>query len=292
MVAPTRAAILERERRFAPVAAACALLAPVLIIGSLIGAGRLDLPASGVATEQLRAFDANEGALLVVVIVRSLGYLLLIPPMIHLYQATRARRPELPGAMLGFAIIGPVLFAIQTMLGYFSQAEIASDFVARYAAGGDIYSLLDDLTDDSSIATAASSLILPAILGLGVAMIYYPLQAMRAGLLTRFFATLGMALGAATVLFATLTLLPDTLWFAWLGLIFIGRTPQPRPPAWDAAEAIPWPRPGEEPQKPAAAPAGAVEGDATEILAGDATDESDHSARRERARKRKRKRRR
>ncbi len=287
-----RRELLERERKHRPVAALCALGVPLLIIGSYIGAGRLGLPSSGIATEQVRAFDANSGALLLVVIVRSIGFLLLIPPLVFLYRATRARRPELPAAMYGFTFIGPLLLAIQGLLGYFGQSEVASDFVGRYGAGGDIYSLLDDLTDDSSLTTVATSIALPAILGLGVAMIYFPLQAMRAGLLTRFFATLGMALGGATVLFTSLTLLPDALWFLWLGLVFVGRTPQGRPPAWDTGEAIPWPRPGEEPARPAPSPAGVVEGEATEVFAGDEQEAPDHTGRRERARKRKRKRRR
>lgn len=287
-----RRELIERERQYGPIAAVCAIGVPLLIVGSYIGAGRLGLPTSGIATEQIRAFDANSGALLLVVIVRSIGFLLLIPPLIYLYLATRARRPELPAAMAGFTVLGPLLLALQGLVGYFGQAEVASDFVDRYAAGGDIYTLLDNLTDDSSLTTVSTSLVLPAILGLGVALIYFPLQAMRAGLLTRFFATLGMALGGATVLFTSLTLLPDALWFLWLGLVFLGRTPQGRPPAWDAGEAIPWPKPGEEPTGRAATPEGVVEGDATEVFAGDEPEEPDHSGRRERARKRKRKRRR
>ena len=226
-------------------------------------------------------------------VVRAIGFLALIPPLLFLWQATRARRPELPGAMVGFAFIGPALLAVQGVLGYLGQQAVASDFVAQYTAGGDIYTLLDDLTEDSSISSAAGGLGFAAILGVGVAMVYFPLQAMRAGLLTRFFATLGMALGAATVLLLGQILIPDTLWFLWLGLVFIGRTPRGRPPAWDAGEAIPWPRPGDEPQKVADEDAGVIEGDASEAFEPAESEEPrDHSARRERARKRKRKRRR
>jgi hypothetical protein len=282
-------AILERERRLAPRAATCAILAPVLILGSLIAAGRLGLPTSGVSTEQIRAFDANQGALLVIVVVRSIGFLLLIPPLLFLYEAIGARRPGLPRAMVGFTFLGPGLLALQGIFGWIGQAQVASDYISQYQTGGDVYTLLDDLTNDSSLSTVGQSLILPAILGLCVAMVYFPLQAQRVGLITRFFGTLGMALGAATLLFATLTLLPDTFWFLWLGLVFIGRTPRGRPPAWDAGKAIPWPRAGEAPADVATEPA-VVEGDAGEVFAGDA--ERDHSERRERARKRKRKRRR
>ncbi len=194
--------ILDREARFALPAALCAIVAPVLIVGSLVAAGQLDLPTTGLATESIRAFEANSTALLALSAVRAIGFLLLVPPLLFLWQATRARRPELPGTMIGFAFIGPVLLAVQGVLGYLGQQAVASDFVAQSVAGGDIYTLLDDLTDDSSISAAAGGMGFAAILGVGVAMVYFPLQAMRAGLLTRFFATLGMALGGATVLLA------------------------------------------------------------------------------------------
>ena len=91
-----------------------------------------------------------------------------------------------------------------------------------------------------------SSLLFPALLGMIVAMVYVPLQALRAGLLTRFFGTLGMALGVSLILLPPAPVLL-ALWFGYLGLLFVGRVPGGRPPAWEAGEAIPWPRPGEEP---------------------------------------------
>jgi hypothetical protein len=284
----SKRAILERERRWALPAGLSAIIAPVLIVGSLVVAGQLDLPTTGLATESLRAFDANEGALLALAFMRAIGFLLLIPPLLFLWQATRARRPELPATMVGFAFIGPALLALQGILGYFGQAQVASDFVNQYVAGGDIYTLLDDLTEDSGLSTAAGGMGFAAILGVGVAMVYFPLQAMRAGLLTRFFATLGMALGGATILLLGQILIPDTLWFLWLGLVFIGRTPKGRPPAWDAGEAIPWPRPGDE-QAERTVSDDVVEGDAAEVF--EPAEPRDHTARRERAKKRKRKRR-
>jgi len=114
---------------------------------------------------------------------------------------------------------------------------------------------------------------------------------MRAGLLTRFFGTLGMALGAGMLFIVpAIALLTIAVWFLWLGLMFIDRIPGgPRPPAWEAGVAIPWPRPGDEPKDTADDEEDVVEGDAEELMA---PESRDHSARRERARKRKRKRRR
>ena len=124
--------------------------------------------------------------------------------------------------------------------------------------------LAEQISDDSTAGQVGGSLQFPALLGLIVAMVYVPLQAVRAGLLTRFFGTLGMALGVSIILLPPGTLLLS-LWIGWLGLLFVDRVPGGRPPAWEAGEAIPWVRPGDEASS-AAEPSGeAIEGEATEL---------------------------
>jgi hypothetical protein len=79
-------------------------------------------------------------------------------------------------------------------------------------------------------------------LGLAFAFVYSCLWAMRTGLLSRFWGSLGIALGVA----ALLLLIQFTLiWFLYFGLLAAGWVPGGRPPAWAAGEAIPWPTPGE-----------------------------------------------
>ena len=59
------------------------------------------------------------------------------------------------------------------------------------------------------------------------------------------------------------------IWFGWLGFMILDRMPKGRPPAWDAGEAIPWPKPGEQPTPtpaPAGGPADVVDGDASEVF--------------------------
>jgi hypothetical protein len=282
-----REAILERERRWAPAAATAAFAAAPLYIASVIVDQSTGVPTSGVDTERYRAIDANAGEILIGVVLRSIAFLLLCIPLLYLFRAAQARSERVSGPMVGFCFIGPALLALQTVLAWVAQTQVASDFVAEAGAGGDLYSLLEDLVESSGTFDVASSLLFPAILGLIVVMVYVPLQAMRVGLLTRFFATLGMALGVGTLFIVpAVSLLTITLWFAWLGLTFLDRVPKGRPPAWDAGEAVPWLRPGEEPSEPAPA---AVEGDAREIVS---PQPAERPARRDRARKRKRKRRR
>ena len=66
---------------------------------------------------------------------------------------------------------------------------------------------------------------------------------MRTGLLTRFWGSLGMALGVAALL---LLVQFTMIWFIYFGLLLLGSLPGGRPPAWAAGEAIPWPTPGEK----------------------------------------------
>lgn len=80
-------------------------------------------------------------------------------------------------------------------------------------------------------------------LGFVVALFYSCLWGMRTGLLTRFWGSLGMALGVA----ALFGLMPFVLlWFLYFGILLLDRLPGGRPPAWAAGEAIPWPTPGEK----------------------------------------------
>ncbi len=101
------------------------------------------------------------------------------------------------------------------------------------------------IAEDNSTVTLATNVIFPAALAMIGAVVYTALWAYRVGLLTRFFGTLGMALGAALILLPQAPIFL-ALWLGWLGLIFIDRVPNGRPPAWDAGEAVPWPAPGQQ----------------------------------------------
>jgi hypothetical protein len=94
-----------------------------------------------------------------------------------------------------------------------------------------------------SLAPVVSGLGIAGGLGLAISLFYSCLWAMRTGLLTRFWGSLGMALGIAALLGLILFTL---IWFIYFGLLVLGWLPGGRPPAWEAGEAIPWPTPGEK----------------------------------------------
>jgi hypothetical protein len=95
--------------------------------------------------------------------------------------------------------------------------------------------------DNSPLRSLTLGLGFGGRLGLAVALVYSCLYAMRVGLLSRFWGSLGMALGVASFLILQFTL----IWFIYLGLLIVGWVPGGRPAAWAAGEAVPWPAPGE-----------------------------------------------
>jgi hypothetical protein len=183
--------------------------------------------------------------------------------------------------------------AESSLSGQLDDASVDNDTDAdTEAQPGDARAIHE--TDDSGALKVAQALFLPGLLGLIVSMAYVSLQALRAGLLTRFVGSLGVGLGVAAIFIPPLSLLPAVLWagfLGYLGLLFIDRAPGGRPPAWAAGEAIPWPRPGEE-ESSAPRPGGdAIEGEATEVPATPGTAEGSQGAQ-PRSGRRKRKRRR
>jgi hypothetical protein len=183
-------------------------------------------------------------------VARAIGLALLTIPLLYLFRAAQARSDAVRAPLIGFVFIGPLLFAIQTIVGYVASQDIASQFVDQAPAGAAAAErFADGLIDDSSLRQVAAALLLPALLGMVIAMVYIPLQAMRTGLLTRFWGTLAMALGATLIILPLVPLIGLMVWFIFLGLLFLDRWPGGRPPAWAEGRAIPWPKPGEEPGK-------------------------------------------
>jgi hypothetical protein len=104
--------------------------------------------------------------------------------------------------------------------------------------------LAKDLLDDSTLLQVGSLLRFVGLLAFVFALIYIPLWAARTGLLTRFWAYLGLALGISLLL-VPVGIFGLVLWFAAVGLMLARWWPTPLPAAWDEGIAIPWPRRGD-----------------------------------------------
>ena len=78
---------------------------------------------------------------------------------------------------------------------------------------------------------------------MGVAFLFVmlPLRARRVGLLTPFMGILGAIAGALIVFqLAGVSAIVQAFWLGALGLVFLGRWPGGRGPAWETGEAQPW----------------------------------------------------
>jgi hypothetical protein len=229
---------LEWEARAGRLAAVGALVAAALIVISLgYRLGALPHGANNVK-EFLPQVTAHKNAFLVSGILTGLGMLAFIPPLLYLYQVTRFRRHELPPVTRILIYAGPILFAICSVWFQFRQAHAADVFAAGTVKTN---KHAEDVLRNAT--TVVAGLSLAASIGIGFATIMTSLNAMRAGLLSRFMGVLGMILGALFVLPLIASPVVQLFWLLALGALFLGRWPGGRGPAWETGEAIPWPSP-------------------------------------------------
>ena len=231
---------LEWEQRAGRPAGIAALLAgTLLLLGAILAArGRGD-----------DAFDTylniHDDASLILApnIVQAIGYLFTAYALWYLVGATTPRRPELAKPSKVMAILGPLANAVAVILTALAVIDIASavaDVVRPPRSEDARDDLLEDLQGDSGVVTAAAIASLVGRIALGFALLLASLNAMRAGLLSRFTGILGVISGILTVLFGGASFFL-AFWLAAIGAIFLDRWPSGRGPAWDEVEAIPWP---------------------------------------------------
>jgi hypothetical protein len=276
----SKAEIRARESRWAVPAGIASILGVVLLTASRAvevgGDGQADI---------LRSADADSGGVLLAGLIQTLGFLLLAVPLLYLFRAVQARSDRVRSQLIGLVVAAPLFLAISSGLSIGVTSEAADSFIAgdaeptltakeareecvdeRQDEGNDFLrdeydpakgeaplracenrKLEDDAAvsavEETSLAPLATGLSLAGVLGFIAALFYTGLWAMRTGLLSRFWGSLGMVAGIAFVLgpLSVVTL----AWFLYFGFLAWGAVPGGRPPAWEAAEAIPWPTPGE-----------------------------------------------
>jgi predicted small integral membrane protein len=248
-VRPDRAAVLAWERRWARPVALATFASILLIVAAIVVASQV---GGGGEAELLRNVDAHRGDQLISSILQAIGIGLLAAPLYYLFRAARARSERMRSAMVGLVIVAPLFLAVLAILSGVSALHAASDFVSNevpkltakgIALGSDrADEVANDTIKEAPLRSLAAFFGIAGPIGFLVAMVYSCLHAMRVGLLTRFWGSLGMALGAVSFLFLQFAL----LWFVYFGLLLAGWVPGGRPPAWQSGEAEPWPTPGEK----------------------------------------------
>jgi hypothetical protein len=242
------AEIIAREKRLATPAAVAAFASVIAFIGAILASQGVT-PSGDSDAEFLRDFDANQSGLLLAAVFQALGMLLLAGPLAYLFRAAAARSDKVRSAWIGVTVAGPVFIAIGAILQWIAFDQAATDFLT---GGGppsnvDVNDFANDLIQEQSTFSAAQGFTFAGTLGLLAALVYTSLHAMRTGLLTRFWGTLGMALGVSLLFLGPIGVI---VFMLALALIYVDRWPGGRPEAWDAGRAIPWPSPGDKPPEP------------------------------------------
>jgi len=226
---------LEWESRVGRLAGAAAIGSAVLTIVSVavqIGAYQ-DVEDTDRA--RLIAIDDNAGQIWAAIGIRDVGIVLLAFVLWFLYRATRYRTP-LPGILLPLIPLAPVLLIAASIINQSDIVSIASEFVDE---GQQTETRAENLADD--LAPVGSALGVGGTLALALALLLISLNAMRAGLLSRFMGIIGIITGALLVLPLAPIPVVQVFWLGALGALFLDRWPGGRGPAWETGEAEPWP---------------------------------------------------
>ena len=222
-------------RRWAAVAA---VIGPLLfVVSQFVLAGMLGADNDA---QNLRDIDEQSGQFILANIMRALGAALLALPLYYLFRAVALRSDTFRRQLIGVVIAAPLFIAIGMVLTARRQRGCGIELRRRRSRRHrrEAQDLADDEVTGASLTGLAIGFNLGGRLGLAVAMVYTCLHALRTGLLTRFWASLGMALGVVSFLFLPFFMFL-LIWFVYLGLVISGRAPGGQPPAWEAGTGDP-----------------------------------------------------
>jgi hypothetical protein len=238
---------LSWERRVGRPVAIAAFASALLLLAALVYSSAAITQDSGNDTiDGLRLIQDEKTDVLITTLLQALSTALLAVPLWFLAQASRFRRPETPIITRYLALIGPPLAGLLQLVRQIQVAGVADDVTAMLRADPLSHERANELAKDQLAQgnlQIVGGLGLAAGLAIAFAFIMISLNAMRAGLLSRFMGILGIIVGVLFVI-PLLGSVPivEVFWVAALGLLFLGKWPQGgRGPAWDSGEAIPWP---------------------------------------------------
>ncbi len=236
---------LEWEARAGKPAALFAVLAAVLMLAGFIM--RLTAFSGGQDNDKEILLSVNDksSALLFSSVFLMLSLLAMIGVFYYLIRCIRARRDDFQGWILPLAIAGPILFGLAGILTTLNEIDIADTFVK---SGAETVKRAEDLRDDTDVlATALGS---GGSFALALSFVLVSMNAIRAGLMTRFTGIVGVIIGALYVLPFLPVYVIEFLWLLVIALLFLGHWPGGRGPAWSTVQSIAWPsgfaRPSED----------------------------------------------
>jgi positive regulator of sigma E activity len=177
------------------------------------------------------AFQVLSGLLI------AIATLLTLLPLRYLFVATSARNAQQGRA----AIIATVAGAVFAGVGYLVYTVA---FSAEAASFRDAAVQTSGAARDAVSGPAVQASTLLYQLGrfaLALGFVLVSLNAMRTGLLTRFFGILGIISGLLLVIPLDQPGIVRSFWLIAIGLMLLGRWMGGMPPAWRTGRAEPWP---------------------------------------------------
>jgi hypothetical protein len=233
---------LDWERRAGRWAAAAGFLSAACLVANTVLVQTVvlqDRPTQDRGV--LLAIDEYSGAFLASSFVQGLNYIGLGVVLWFLFKVTRYRRQELPAWFIWLVYIGPVLFAVASVLSTLDRIDIAEQFASSGETQGTAgerraENLLEDRAPVSVALGAAGTL------ALAFSLVLVSLNAMRAGVLSRFLGIIGIIVGVLYVIpvFGG-PLIVQIFWLGALGAVFLGYWPGGRGEAWETGTAVHWP---------------------------------------------------
>jgi hypothetical protein len=232
---------LEWEARWGRPAAIAAFLAG----GMLLVSAMLFFPENREGVERnpdlLLSIDEQSGGYLASAVLSALAGLLLVGVFLYLFRATLARGGGVPSWFVYLVVAAPILFAVSTIAGAFEAIDLGDEFANGEGAirGDEGADRARDLGGTTAVLVAIAT---AGTVGLAFLFVMLPLRARRIGLLTPFMGILGVIAGALVVFQLTgISSVIQAFWLGALGLLFLGRWPGGRGPAWESGRAEPWP---------------------------------------------------
>jgi hypothetical protein len=252
---------LDWEARLRPRAAIAAALAAVLGIAGQVWSGLAlngapqpglleslaNLQAAGpIGTRQsvqipfAHFYLGHFTQVLLATIVVALGSIGFAYCLTFLGATTRARRPELPRISLYLPAVGGVVLGVAYVADSIGRHQLYTDVLAGHPTVDEVHDL-----GTGGIGLVAQVLILPGSLALAAGCLLISINAMRAGLLTRFMGILGAIAGGLVLIQFVVPVGPfplvQTAWLIGLSMLLIGQRRGGELPAWETGKAVPWP---------------------------------------------------
>src|SRR5215207_11510132 len=188
----------------------------------------------------LLSIDENPGSYMASAVLSALAALLLIGVFLYLFRATLARGGGVPSWFVYLVVAAPILYAVSTVAGAFEAIDLGDEFASGEPIRGEAGE--DRATELGGTSAGLVALATAGTVGVAFLFVMLPLRARRVGLLSPFMGILGVIAGALVVFQLTgVSSVIQAFWLGALGMLFLGKWPGGRGPAWQSGRAEPWP---------------------------------------------------